>query len=72
MTSQVLRTLEKKGLIERQKREGDERSKFPHLTKQGAKLVEQAIPLVESIDQAFFAKLGTGVGKCIEILKKLA
>lgn len=72
MTSQVLRTLEKKGLIERQKREGDERSKFPHLTKQGAALVEQAIPLVERIDHLFFDQLGSDLAKCTEILQKLS
>ncbi|MEI8125261.1 MAG: MarR family transcriptional regulator [Parachlamydiaceae bacterium] len=72
MTSQVLRTLEKKGLIERQKRRGDERSKFPHLTKQGAVLVEQAIPLVESIDRIFFDQLGSDLAKCTEILQRLS
>lgn len=71
MTSQILRNLEKKGFIERQKREGDERSKFPHLTKQGAALVEQALPLVESVDHIFFNKLGFDVGKYVEILQKL-
>lgn len=67
-----MRTLEKKGLIERQKREGDERSKFPHLTKQGAALVEQAIPLVERIDHLFFDQLGSDLAKCTEILQKLS
>lgn len=35
MTSQVLRALEKRGFVERVKKTGDERSKFPKLTKKG-------------------------------------
>lgn len=72
MTSQVLRALEKKGFIERHKRNGDERSKFPRLTKSGAELVEQALPLVETVDQKFFDKLGQDMSKCIKILQKLS
>jgi DNA-binding MarR family transcriptional regulator len=63
MTSQVLRALEKKGFIERQKRNGDERSKFPRLTKSGAEIVEQALPLVETVDLKFFDKLGQDMSK---------
>lgn len=69
MTSQVLRSLERKGHIERQQREGDGRSKFPRLTQSGAKLIEQAIPLVEKVDRKFFKKLEEETW--IEILQKL-
>lgn len=73
MTSQVLRSLEQKGYIERHRREGDERSKLPKLTENGAKLVEQAIPLVEKVDDDFFDKLGLETtNKYIDILQKLA
>ena len=73
MTSQVLRSLEQKGYIERHRREGDERSKLPKLTEKGAKLVEQAIPLVEKVDDDFFGKLGLETTtEYIDILKKLA
>lgn len=73
MTSQVLRSLEQKGYIERHRREGDERSKLPKLTEMGAKLVEQAIPLVEKVDDDFFGKLDLETtGKYIDILQKLA
>lgn len=73
MTSQVLRSLEQKGYIERHRREGDERSKLPRLTEKGAKLVEQAIPLVEKVDDDFFGKLGLETTeKYIDILQKLA
>ena len=68
MTSQVLRTLESKGYIERVKQEGNERSKFPKLTKNGAKLIEQAIPLVEGVDAHFF---GAEAKKSVLVLQKL-
>lgn len=71
MTSQILRTLERKEYIERKQREGDERSKLPHLTKKGAKLIEQAIPLVEAVDSDFFGRLKKDTKKCVEILQKL-
>lgn len=71
MTSQILRTLERKEYIERKQREGDERSKLPHLTEKGAKLIEQAIPLVEVVDRDFFGKLKNDTKKCVEILQKL-
>ena len=68
MTSQVLRTLEKKGYIAREQKAGNERSRFPVVTKSGSKLIEQAIPLVEAIDKQFFGELGRDV---IPIFKKL-
>lgn len=73
VTSQVLRSLEKKGVIERHRRKGDERAKLPRLTAKGAKLVQQAIPLVEKVDDDFFGKLGTQATKeYTDILQKLA
>lgn len=73
MTSQVLRSLEQKGYIERHRREGDERSKLSRLTEKGVKLVEQAIPLVEKVDGDFFGKLGLEkTNEYIDILLKLA
>ena len=73
MTSQVLRSLEQKEYIERHRRQGDERSKLPRLTEKGAKLVEQAIPLVEKVDDDFFGNLGQKSKKqYIDILQKLA
>lgn len=73
MTSQVLRSLEQKGYIERHRREGDERSKLPRVTEKGAKLVERAIPLVEKVDDEFFGKLDLEAAKMhIEMMQKLA
>jgi len=72
MTSQVLRSLEQKGYIERHRRKGDERSKLPRLTEKGTKLVEQAIPLVEKVDDDFFGKVEPeAMKKYIDILKKV-
>lgn len=72
MTSQILRSLEQKGYIERHRRKNDERSKIPKLTEKGAKLVEQAIPLVEKVDDIFFGKLDRETTtKYLAILQKL-
>jgi len=71
MTSQVLRSLERKGYIKRQQSKDDERSKLPRLTESGALLVEQAIPLVEAVDEKFFKTLGKDIKTCIAILQKL-
>lgn len=54
MTSQVLRTLEQKGLITRTASPEDQRSKLPSLTPAGARLIAEAIPLVEQVDRKFF------------------
>lgn len=70
MTSQVLRTLERKGYIERKFKQGNERSKYPHVTEIGNQLIEQAIPLVEAIDRKFFSKLPEPK-LCLDILKQL-
>ncbi len=56
MTSQVLRALEQKEYIQRKRREGNERSKFPQLTVSGKKILEKAIPLVEQVDIEFFGE----------------
>ena len=59
MTSQVLRTLEKRGLIERIVLKNNLRSKALLVTDQGSDLVKQAIPMVEAVDTQFFALLTT-------------
>lgn len=59
MTSQVLRTLESKGLIKRQPHPTDTRAKILQLTKKGIDLVWKAVPLVEKEDTAFFKALSS-------------
>ena len=55
--SQIIRLLVKKGLIMREVHPKDSRANIILLTEQGLQKVNQALPLVEGIDQAFFGKL---------------
>ena len=65
--SQIIRLLVKKGLIMREVHPKDSRANIILLTDMGLQKVNQALPLVESIDQAFFGKLGNKT----EILNQL-
>lgn len=65
--SQIIRLLVKKGLIMREVHPKDSRANIILLTDTGLQKVNQALPLVESIDQAFFGKLGNKT----EILNQL-
>ena len=55
--SQIIRLLVKKGLIIREVHPKDSRANIILLTDMGLQKVNQALPLVEGIDQAFFGKL---------------
>lgn len=55
-TSQILRGLEKKKMIERTQ-SVDERSKNPIVTALGRKILEKALPAVEKADILFFEKI---------------
>lgn len=55
--SQIIRLLVKKGLIIREVHPKDSRANIILLTDTGLQKVNQALPLVEGIDQAFFGKL---------------
>jgi len=55
MTSQVLRSLERKKLIEREVDAADARARRLHITRRGAQLAPRAIAVVETVDSAFFA-----------------
>lgn len=59
-TSQVLRTLQAKGLIKRQEHSTDTRAKMVALTEAGVKLVKPAVKAVEQFDNDFFKSLGSG------------
>jgi DNA-binding MarR family transcriptional regulator len=54
MTSQVLRKLETKGLIEREVDPADTRAKRLRATERGAELAQQAIAVVDEVDATFF------------------
>nr|WP_221333005.1 MarR family transcriptional regulator [Nocardia transvalensis] len=58
MTSQVLRALEQKGLVERRDHPHDRRAKSLVATKAGVALADRAIVAVETCDHEFFAPLG--------------
>jgi DNA-binding MarR family transcriptional regulator len=57
-TSTVLRTLQTKGLLERQEHLTDSRAKTVGLTDIGKKIIKQAVKTVETFDKTFFASLG--------------
>jgi len=57
-TSTVLRTLQTKGLLQRQEHLTDTRAKTVGLTDNGKKIIKQAVKTVETFDRTFFSKLG--------------
>lgn len=58
MTSQVLRALEARGLLERRAHATDSRAKVLRLTKIGEATATRAVPDVEGADAVFFGALG--------------
>ncbi|WP_404957186.1 MarR family winged helix-turn-helix transcriptional regulator [Streptomyces sp. 147326] len=70
MTSQVLRTLEKKGLIEREVDPADTRAKRLRVTGLGAELAPRAIAAVEEVDARFFGPVP--VEEAVALLGRLA
>lgn len=58
MTSQVLRSLEKRGFILRHPHPSDTRAKMLALTPAGQALAIQAVPAVEGVDEVYFGKMG--------------
>lgn len=55
MTSQVLRTLERRGLVRRRRDPRDGRAWRIASTPSGTQLAEQAVEVVQATDRAFFA-----------------
>jgi DNA-binding MarR family transcriptional regulator len=55
MTSEILRKLEDKGLIEQTTDSRDRRARSVRVTAAGARLAKQAVTVVETVDQEFFA-----------------
>src|SRR5690349_5182769 len=58
MTSQVLRTLESRGLVHRPPHPTDRRARAVAVTEAGRDLVNEAVVAVEACDTSFFAGLG--------------
>lgn len=71
MVSNVLRTLEEKGLIARTPHPMDTRAKSLTVTHKGRELASQVVHVVESIDREFFSQLEDKVGEFNDLLQKL-
>ena len=69
--SQIIRLLVKKELIMREVHPKDSRANIILLTDMGLQKVNQALPLVEGIDQAFFGKLENNTETLNQLLIKL-
>ena len=59
MTSQVLRSLERKDLVEREVDPADSRARRLRLTRRGARLAPRAIAVVEHVDEEFFERVSS-------------
>ncbi len=70
MTSQVLRSLERKGLIERQVDTTDSRARRLRVTRRGARLAPRAIAIVEQVDARFFTAVPGA--EALRFLRRLA
>jgi MarR family transcriptional regulator, organic hydroperoxide resistance regulator len=70
MTSEVLRTLERKRLVRRRAHPGDGRARHITLTAAGRTLVKKAIALVEAADEKFFAAPGPELRALARLLRK--
>ena len=72
MASQVIRALERKGLISRATPPGDTRIRRLVVTKSGAALAPQAIDVVEAVDAALIGRLSRTTGATfVTALKQL-
>ena len=71
MTSQVVRTLEGQGLLERTRHPTDGRARHLQLTASGAKLLNEAMPMVLETDADFFRALAEDQAVLIDALRRL-
>lgn len=71
MTSQVLRALEQRGLVERAADPTDKRARAITVTAAGAELANRANAVVEACDAAFFAVLGPELARFTQSLAAL-
>jgi len=67
MTSQVVRSLEVKGLIDREVDPSDTRARRLEVTRRGARLAPRAIAVVERADAEFFGEVDA-----LDVLRSLA
>ena len=71
MTSQVLRTLEEKGLVHREAHPRDTRANLLSVTPAGLETATRAVALAEGVDRAFFGQLHEHTGQLTALLKQL-
>jgi DNA-binding MarR family transcriptional regulator len=71
MTSQVLRTLESRGLVHRPPHPSDRRARAVAVTESGRDLTNEAVIAVESCDTAFFGSLGADLPRFTASLRSL-
>jgi DNA-binding MarR family transcriptional regulator len=71
MTSQVVRTLEEKGLFTRTAHPTDTRAKVVVLTAKGYKVIQQAFTVVEAVDEQFFQELGEQASTFLSLMQLL-
>jgi DNA-binding MarR family transcriptional regulator len=71
MTSQVLRSLERRGLVERAAHPDDRRARALRATPAGRALANAAVASVETCDRRFFAPLGRSVASFANALRQL-
>ncbi|MFZ5622911.1 MAG: MarR family winged helix-turn-helix transcriptional regulator [Gemmatimonadota bacterium] len=71
MTSQVLRTLERKGLIRRVAHPTDSRARALTPTRAGRALAERAVRRVEEVDAMFFERAGMKTEQLARVLGRL-
>jgi DNA-binding MarR family transcriptional regulator len=70
-TSQILKLLEKKQYIQRKQHPTDTRAKIILLLDAGQKKVNQALPLIENIDDIYFGVLQSDATCFMDSLQKL-
>jgi DNA-binding MarR family transcriptional regulator len=71
MTSQVLRTLEAKGLVRRPPHPGDARARALEVTEAGVRRANEAVVAVEEVDRRFFDPVGAERGTLVAMLRRL-
>ena len=71
MTSQVLRALETKGLIQRALHPTDGRARALRVTPEGAALANAATVAVEAVDRQLFGQLGGALPGFTDLLRRL-
>lgn len=71
MTSQVVRTLEEKGLLTRTIHPTDTRAKVVSLTAEGREVARRAVAVVEEADDQFFQELGEQAPTFLSLMHRL-